>query len=101
MAKKILRDEWTNYYKPTENTPETTASSQASSNSQLDNDEDMFAKLDTQYAAMATTELETYIQDDPIISEFTADPVKHWDAKSRDPFARMTLDFVSAPGEFS
>ncbi len=46
-----------------------------------------------------TTELEAFIRDDPVISEFTENPVKYWYAKREDPFARMALDFVSAPGK--
>jgi len=56
----------------------------------------MFAVLDTRYAAMTTAESEAYIRDEPVVSDFTADPVH---AKRNDLLARMglDLDFVSAP----
>ncbi len=65
-----------------------------------------FTKKAEQFAALAkrcgaapkATEMEAYIHEEPLMSEFTDDPVKYWHAKRTGPFARMALDFVSAPG---
>ncbi|KLO05129.1 hypothetical protein SCHPADRAFT_802371, partial [Schizopora paradoxa] len=76
-SKDILRDEWNDYYKPSDTAaPSAAATQTASSQATEDDDDDLFA---------------------PIMSEFTADPIKYWYAKQGDPFARMGLDFMSAP----
>ncbi len=99
-AKNLLRNEWKDYYKPAERTAENnTARRPPPPRDDAGDDEDMFAVLHARRKAPKTTELEAFIRDDPVISEFTENPVKYWYAKREDPFARMALDFVSAPGK--
>lgn len=37
------------------------------------------------------------MREDPIKADFAKDPLKYWSEKTGDPFARMGLDFMSAP----
>lgn len=96
-AKGLLRDEWNDHYKPDGDTvPARQPRADTSRGTKAD---DLFAQLDRRRKAPKVTEVEAYIRDEPIMSEFTDDPVKYWDPKCDDPFARMALDFVSAPGK--
>lgn len=45
------------------------------------------------------TEISTYMHEDPIKTDYVKDPLKYWFKKTGDRFARMALDFMSAPGK--
>ncbi len=60
--------------------------------------EDIFADLDRRVNVVATTEPNAYINADPDYSGACVDPIKFWSDKCGDRFARLALDFVSAPG---
>ncbi len=64
-----------------------------------DEDDDIFADLDRRTNIVATTEPTTYINADPDHSGVCSDPIRFWSDNDRDRFARMALDFVSAPGK--
>lgn len=38
------------------------------------------------------------MREEPIKADYAKDPIKYWFEKNGDPFARMALDFMSAPG---
>ncbi|KLO04370.1 hypothetical protein SCHPADRAFT_840702 [Schizopora paradoxa] len=98
-ARGILRDEWNDYYKPDTHpatrptvstpTPAPTKASKA----------ELFAAISKRRtAAPKPTDVESYIYEEPVMNEFTDDPIAYWFTKRTDPFARMGLDFMSAPG---
>ncbi len=95
-ARGILRNEWNGHYKPEalsvpmQPVPAPTAAKKA----------ELFTALSKRHmTAPKGTEMETYIHEEPLMSEFTDDPIKYWSAKSSDPFAKLALDFLSAPGK--
>ncbi len=46
------------------------------------------------------TELGAYLREDPVKADYARNPVRYWLDKNGDHFARMALDFCTAPGEF-
>ncbi len=64
-----------------------------------DDDDDIFADLDRRVNVVATTEPTAYINADSDHSGACTDPIRFWSENDRDRFARMALDFISAPGK--
>ena len=59
---------------------------------------DIFASLDRRTRVSKATELTSYMREEPIKADYAKDPLKYWFEKTGDPFARMAMDFMSAPG---
>lgn len=60
---------------------------------------DIFASLDHHQHVSRTTDLSLYMREEPIKTDVAKDPLIYWYEKNGDRFARMALDFISAPGE--
>ncbi len=61
----------------------------------------IFASLDRRQRVSRTTEITTYMREEPIKADYAKDPLKYWYEKTGDRFARMALDFMSAPGKLN
>ncbi len=110
-AKDILTDEWDNHYWDTvrvgEEVPRVVSIMRLYSCSltnvpcQIASRDDIFATLDRRTRTAKTTECAAYMREDPIKQSYAKDALQYWSQKAADGdrFARMALDFESAPGE--
>ncbi|KLO05278.1 hypothetical protein SCHPADRAFT_839595, partial [Schizopora paradoxa] len=91
-AKDILTEQWDTYYCNTKVSVTLEEPEEV---------EDLFAELDEQQMVTKPMEMGAYLREDPIKDDFAKNPIKYWCCKTGDRAARMALDFLSAPGEYS